>query len=468
MENSFKLTVKDSDDTITIIYNDKIFRTSKFNFFRKCRKFGEQPTLLLEKELQISDKFSIEYFEQFIKLTETGNIEINDNNFFEIFEMSYKFGYHELFNSLKDYINCRPDAISLLEQVIQSNQEGDFPNDSTIYEKEGFLSQHLDECIKSGLLLSLPLESLFRVLCSPNRVIRDHHLLFNFVLKYIKYNLRKGNSEKVEILVSALDFKQMSMQEIKEFINIPSFDYNYLPKNPDILINSIVQMNEIFENRIKMLEKQVREISLKNNEFQHWNEEKSKKIEYHQPISQKNETNASICTFPITKYFCHMNSLDGIIAELTKQVGGNVFDKKIVDITGNKSDNSFFSSIIDFNSKDVTYSSKHEENSYLIFDFKGHQVSLTHYSIKVSAVLNSCFPRSWKLSGSNDKSTWIHLDQHINDSLFNEPGAIATFLIDPKKHSNKNQYIKFQTTGVNSRNSFCLQLNNIEFFGQYF
>jgi hypothetical protein len=105
--------------------------------------------------------------------------------------------------------------------------------------------------------------------------------------------------------------------------------------------------------------------------------------------------------------------LDGIIARLTRECGGNVHDHEVVEVTSsgqqnarsacqakNAADlkaNSYFWSVGQYGTKKSGKVIAHTRNNWLCYNFKNRRVVLTHYAIRSydAGGVNSYHPKLW-------------------------------------------------------------------------
>lgn len=178
-------------------------------------------------------------------------------------------------------------------------------------------------------------------------------------------------------------------------------------------------------------------------------------------------------------------SFSGIFSELASRNGGNVNDKGIIEITGNRkiSGNSYgsFSSLIDYQYKGRCYSSSNDQDSFICFDFKNFAVCLTAYSIKSSRFINGPFLISWVIEGSNDKSNWVKIDERSGQNEMTHSEIVKTYTVsDESKKKLAFRYIKLRATEVTKSSGFGssnrtsspsdgkeFTLMSIEMFGKY-
>lgn len=81
--------------------------------------------------------------------------------------MSIKYGYSELHQVVEKFCSERPDIIQIVDEYLV---------DQIDFEKEEQISMHLDICLQNESMLYFPTSSLIRIMNSPRRVLKNHHL----------------------------------------------------------------------------------------------------------------------------------------------------------------------------------------------------------------------------------------------------------------------------------------------------
>jgi hypothetical protein len=168
-----------------------------------------------------------------------------------------------------------------------------------------------------------------------------------------------------------------------------------------------------------------------------------------------------------TSYVMPETVLDGIIAHLTRQCGGNVHDKGIVNISAKAIDQNLdrFHAKHAANLHDTSFfQSPNSPNQWIQYDFKNRRVRPTHYTI--FAHLNLWWLRSWVLEGSLNASddSWDELDRHDDDTTMNMEHTIGTF---PVTRSGEYRFIRLRQTGKNNGGNYDhLILLAFEIFGE--
>lgn len=85
-------------------------------------------------------------------------------------------------------------------------------------------------------MLNFPIKKLIRILNSPKRFLNNHHILFEFIKKFIVLHEKKlkekqegteYEEENLELLMSSLDYDQMSNEELQELFNSKYFNCSF-------------------------------------------------------------------------------------------------------------------------------------------------------------------------------------------------------------------------------------------------
>jgi hypothetical protein len=156
--------------------------------------------------------------------------------------------------------------------------------------------------------------------------------------------------------------------------------------------------------------------------------------------------------------------LDGIIAFLSREIGGNVHDQGIVEVSA--SDRQWsecgVAVVVDFNSDLKGFATPNSENSWICIDFKARVVRPTHYSIRTRTDGSGQQLRSWALEGSNDNKEWIVLDTRQDNHELKGTGCVKTFSVE---NPSTVRWIRIRQTGPNKDRNHHLILKSLEFFG---
>ena len=163
--------------------------------------------------------------------------------------------------------------------------------------------------------------------------------------------------------------------------------------------------------------------------------------------------------------------LEGVIAHLTRECGGNVHDKGIVNVTAS----SVYNDDSDYHPKnavdlgtDSLYCSKNEKDTWICYDFKERCVIPTSYSVRSQGNgPGNSHLKSWVIEVSNDGSSWTEIDRRDNNNDLNDKYATANFKIS-KVPSESFRFFRLKQTGPNHRGYDYLAISSLEIFGTLF
>ena len=136
--------------------------------------------------------------------------------------------------------------------------------------------------------------------------------------------------------------------------------------------------------------------------------------------------------------------LDGIIAHLTRECGGNVHKKGVVEVTGSSWATGSEPHVADLGTN-AHFQSNDEPNSWICYNFKERRVAPTSYSIRMC-----CwgFMRSWVLEVSNDGMNWEVVDRQENSNDLRGAFMTHNFVLSSPP-SGSFRFIRLRQTGKN-------------------
>lgn len=168
------------------------------------------------------------------------------------------------------------------------------------------------------------------------------------------------------------------------------------------------------------------------------------------------------------------NRLKGIIYALSKEGGGNVADKGIVNVTSS-STNCIFNkpqNAVDLdNASNYFASNDFHLNQWIQYDFKEKRIRPTHYSIRTRHDHAYCNPQSWVIEVSNtgNNDDWRLIDKRENVASLSKSSATETFDIQTQLTSNESyRYIRLRQTGKSTGDYNYLVISSLEYFGYLF
>ena len=165
--------------------------------------------------------------------------------------------------------------------------------------------------------------------------------------------------------------------------------------------------------------------------------------------------------------------LDGIIAHLTRECGGNVHDKGTIKVTAS-SVNDSHSCYEARNAADLgtdsEFRSADRENSWIRYDFKERRVIPTSYSVRSFGFgPGYSHPKSWVIEVSRDgtESSWMEIDRRDNTARLNDKFVTANFTISHVP-SEGFRFFRLRQTGSNHFGNCSLFISSLEIFGRLY
>jgi hypothetical protein len=153
---------------------------------------------------------------------------------------------------------------------------------------------------------------------------------------------------------------------------------------------------------------------------------------------------------------------NGILNHITKECGGNVHEKGIVNITSSGDYRSKPWEVTNYGWNRV-WASNSVPNSWICFDFKGESVSLQHYTLKSHNWSGNCLIQ-WTTEGSYDGNTWEIRDNRNTTDLCRK-SIVKIYKCSASKSNEFFRFIRRTQTGKDSDDCNFLILTTIEFFG---
>jgi hypothetical protein len=170
---------------------------------------------------------------------------------------------------------------------------------------------------------------------------------------------------------------------------------------------------------------------------------------------------------------------DGIIAHLTRECGGNVHDRNVVDVTSgsfedeikganphcaakNAADletNLCFWSAFRTGKEDLA----HTRNNWICYDFKERRIVPTHYTLRTNDNgPGAAHLKSWLFETSTDGENWREVAREEDNKQLNGKWFTATF---PVAGGEECRFIRLVNIGRNHFRNDCLYISGWEIFG---
>jgi hypothetical protein len=178
---------------------------------------------------------------------------------------------------------------------------------------------------------------------------------------------------------------------------------------------------------------------------------------------------------------------DGVIAHLTRECGGNVHDRHVVDLTcgsfekqtkgldddpnnphwaaknaTNFDTESAFGSAYREKAEHILYT----RNNWICYDFKERRIVPTHYTIRTNdSGPGGSHLKSWLVETSADGKTWREIDHKGNNKQLNGARFTGTFAV---ASGGECRFIRLVNIGRNHFGNDFLAISVWEIFGSLF
>lgn len=276
LENDFTIIYKGKEEKEGQAIEPIVeIKTSKYDFFRKLRYFKSKAYEFNRiDEIFIHDIYSIDIFKLFISAITAKKIHLTGNNYSDLYKLSSKYQYCELQQQIDAFSQNRPD----IQQIIDN-----YSFDEIDSSKEEKLSKNLDICLRNRNMVNFPIPLLNRILNSPNRIINDHHLLFQFIKEVIttnsSNNSNSNNEDDFQILLGSLDYLQMTNEELDELFESQHFSCIFNCRNSKEQMKAFIEERKFNKERMSQLESQMLALSNLISDFDSIERESKEKIE---------------------------------------------------------------------------------------------------------------------------------------------------------------------------------------------
>ena len=396
------------------------FLSPNIAHWRRCDPFCDVYTF------KDPDLFGI--FKRPVHSVRSGNaIQVRNSNFLALVRLSQELENRELFSSLlgmirTDTLTLTPEEAFLLLQT--ATDLGVADSDRFGYLTE-MVASHFYELSKETLD-TFSLEAAQFVLSSPSLKIEDEDSLYEFVRYHAEEDLRFTG------LFEFVYFEYLSVESIKNFASFIS------------------------------------EKALENINSGIWKRMCGRLI-----LEANLQANPRAVTPPgIILPYNESKPLEGIIAHLTRECGGNVHDKNVVNVTAScvfKDDNSYQRRVVELGT-DSFLCSNDAKDTWVCYDFKDRRIIPTSYSVRSwRDGPGGEHLKSWIIEVSNDgtENSWIEIDRRENNSDLNAKYVTANFKISQVPRQ-RFRFIRLKQTGLNHKGNYYVNISSLEIFGTLF
>jgi len=358
----------------------------------------------------------------------------------------------------------------VLSLLIQNRDQKQNENiDFSKYERS--ITKKIETYLKNPSFCLVSLPSLCRIFSHSNQTfslsslepfligcMKHHGTGAQCILTKIKYQKPSDLSELNRFL------HIMSIEDINDIYDntnhvLASFqtEFNEIRSLSERNIRIINEMNNRLENQDKVIQELRSEIASAKVTIE---EQNNKILENAKLIQAKDDQ--LLQTKKGSEFPFKSDMFSGIFDGLSKKLGRNLADSSDIDVTASSSSKSPKNVLKNDNSY---WESQSLPNSWIQFDFKERNVSITSYSIHEYRKA-----KSWKVEGSTDGSTFIIIDNKVDttdfqnsNSQYNDPSAQKNFPVQP--NNQYFRYIRFTSTSKNWSNNDHYDFYRIELFG---
>lgn len=427
-ENVKNIPIDKYEQNFTFIVNGKRYQTSRVKAdllspvvsgYHLIDESIEEMNITTKGGEEKETQSEIDYFSDFIKLTDFSTKSIDENHRKHYIEYFYELG------NINEYLRLQPEYFESLspENVIDRlkflYKLNVFKDESeSMQEIVKYASTHFEEINKEEMKKLEP-ELLEEIIRNPSLRLNEEDSLIEFILELYKID------SKYSTLFEYVEFKNVNVDSLQKFIDL--FDIE--------LLNS-----QIWKRICQRL------ISSETS----------------------NETTDRYNVKYITREHEEGTEFNGLLRYLSDETGGNIHDNGTIEVTSNSihSDGRHPKYLLDYqNTESISYNSNNTSDGYICFDFKDRKIQLTSYTIKsYAASSNNYHLKNWNIEVSDDKEHWIKIDEHTNDPTLNGSKIVAKFNI--KNKTNFYQYVRLHQTGTNWRNDYYMIFYSLEMYGK--
>lgn len=456
-------------------------------------------------QYQVESNVNDDIFQSFIDYMindETPDININNINDFT--QLSQEFGLLE--EELKTKIAQLGEYLVNLNGL--HNKNG---SDVSFYEEQ--IAIKLDDyLLKYGQkLMDSPIQSLFNIFNHKKRKMTENDLAYELIIDCFERN----NNPDIFILLESIDGSKLSKSHLEDSIKFKEKRFNHMPTVHFSYLASAIESQDKLQSQIDALNaelirvKNQHEIDIKNLIKKNENDLKNLTQKFEADMKhliEKNDqnTNNVILAFKneikndmsiqkneiieLKKLNDSLNNnieeknvidcnfkndqLDGIFSYLEKKFGDDLEKNGVLKLSDAEISSRFpLTRLLKYDSKSINdrYENQNsgiakKSEGWFEIDFIEKKINLTSYTIRSGSV-NSYYPKSWQIVGSNDKNSWDILNQQTNISSLN--GSNKQNHFNCKENHNYYRYIKYiQEESWNNGASYNINISCIEFFGK--
>lgn len=273
-------------------------KTSKDDFYKSLRYYHPNETKQNDL-IYIQDNIPFDIFEKFISSITSKEVEINEKNLSQFFYLCQKYEYEEFRGEIEKIMQKEPNSHLFTEQIKAMALNDLNSNELDESKKEEIIARNLDISIQNGFLNNFSLDKVVRILNSPKKVIKDHHLLFSFVIqtiqKFENEKLNENDRKSLSVLPSTLNFCEMTTNEIEKLFEIEKANSFDCPQNSKGIIQNFISNDKEMQKKIIELEQRMIEMEksfkmqIENLEEELQNSQDKEDVKKQIPIQKEEE-----------------------------------------------------------------------------------------------------------------------------------------------------------------------------------
>jgi len=432
----YRLLIQGSDGIV--IYNGDEYRVNVGCMLLHSGVFREFYKNSCGMVFSINFSFSRESFKVFLDLI---------HNKISYPNIEYLGDVYDICNCLHCDSLCQLLIIDTTERVLSVllQDQNDDNIDFSKYERS--VAQNIEEYLKNPSFCLVSLPSLCRIFSSSNLA---------FSLSSIKpfiIGCMKHHGSGAQLLLSKIKYQNLSdLTELNQLMQFFCFH------NSDDIYYSINHIFSSFQKEFLSMKDKIETLSEINqqivSEMNHIIRDKDAIIfEQLKRIKRCYEGEYPFISDPFS----------GIFYMLLR--GNNLSDDEDFEVTASSMrSNEYHPHNVLKNDESMWYSFD-TPNSWIQFDFKRKQLSLTSYSLNISLKL-----KSWNVEGSIDGLSFEIIDNKVDNSdfkssncSFNDPRSLKNFNVQP--NNKYYRYIRIKSSGKNWHDTNSMAFYRVELFG---
>ena len=200
-----------SEKDFTIVYNQHKIQISKFKLAVFSPRFRQIPNFIDARSFSITGAAPIATFNVFIKGAQGEQLAITKENALDLVQLAEEWQVEQIKEEAFKFISQNPDLEAIFEKIKSTHEEG------STEALESVIASHLDAALDLQSFYNFPLDVLARILVSKDRILNNHHKLYNFVMKmFDQYD------SKASVLIPGVDIRLLSPQEALKLLEHPA------------------------------------------------------------------------------------------------------------------------------------------------------------------------------------------------------------------------------------------------------